>query len=418
VATKTKAVASPRPATVLLSNRDFGKELVNWLFPVYVTMIVVSIFAFLGKSIMVQGNAMSFDRAVLTVVNTATLTGFQQKVGPNFFRLPGQVLVLLLTVAGSLFSLIVGGLAVRRILRLRFTEMRIIQAAVLCECAALLIGVLGGCGIHQTLLGGLSQGASAFGNSGMALGTPFHVSAWQTHLIVLPMAVAGGLGLTVLMELADLLAHGRALSRHAMTVLAMSAILYIGGMLVLILLQWTAAHWALSSTGSVTTLAWGSSLAINSRTAGIPFGHSLTLPSAVRWFTMILMTIGAAPGGTGGGLKVTTIAVIFLGTREILAGKSPAKALGIAMSWIGMYLGIAMLGLVMLLFVEPELRGEQVLYMTISALSNVGLSYDLLPDMPRGSFVLAALMMAGRMTPLLVLWWMADTTTDAEIAVG
>jgi trk system potassium uptake protein TrkH len=418
VANKTKAAPSPKYAPLLLTRHDFGKELVNWLFPIYVTTIVISIFVFLSKSVMVQGNAMSFDRAVLTVVNTATLTGFQQKIGPNFLRAPGQVLILLLTVAGSLFSLIVGGLAMRRILRLRFSEMQIIHAALIAEGIALLIGALGGCGIQKSLLDGLSQGASAFGNSGMALGNPFELTAWQTHLIVLPMALLGGLGITVLMELGGLLTKGNALSRHALMVLAMSALLYAGGMFVLILLHWIAAHWVLSSDGSAGTLAWGSMLAINSRTAGIPFNHSATLPAAVRWFTMLLMAIGAAPGGTAGGLKVTTLAVVFLGTRELLAGRPPGRSLGIALSWIGMYLGIAALGLIMLLYVEPELRGEQVLYLTLSALSNVGLSYDKLPDMPRGSFVLAALMMAGRMTPLLVLWWMADTTTDAQIAVG
>ena len=36
---------------------------------------------------------------------------------------------------------------------------------------------------------------------------------------------------------------------------------------------------------------------------------------------------------------------------------------------------------------------------------------------PRTLF-LAALMLAGRMVPLLILWWMADSTQEAEIAVG
>ena len=70
--------------------KDFGKDLVNWLFPAYVTLIVLSIFTFLLKSTMTPGQEMSFDRAVLTAVNTATLTGFQQTMGPNYFKGQGQ----------------------------------------------------------------------------------------------------------------------------------------------------------------------------------------------------------------------------------------------------------------------------------------------------------------------------------------
>ena len=397
---------------------ELGKELVNWLFPAYITLIAMSIFLFLTKQMMPLGNAMSFDRAVLTAVNAATLTGFQQKLGPNFFKAPAQILVLLLTLAGSLFSLIVGGLAVRRILRLRFSDGQVIRAALLAEAAALLIGAAGGCGISQSLLGGLSQGAATFGNSGMSLGRPFGVTAWQTHAILLPMVCLGGLGITVLMELYELLIHARPLSIHARTVLTWTFGVYVVAAAALTLIQWIAADWQLTQGTFTHTLAMSSVSAINSRTAGIPFDGAAVVPRSMRWAQMILMIIGAAPGGTGGGLKVTTIAVICGATRALLRRANPGRSAGIALCWLGMYLGIALIGLIMLLFVEPQLAPDQVLFMTISALSNVGLSHDQLPDMPRGAFVLAALMMAGRMVPLLVLWWMADSMNDAEIAVG
>jgi trk system potassium uptake protein TrkH len=411
----TKSVKSIDPVPPLAADREFGKELVNWLFPAYVTLIVLSVFLFLMKSMMAQGNAMSFDRAVLAAVNAATLTGFQQKTGPNFFKAPGQILVVLLTISGSLFSLIAGGLAVKRITRVRFSDRQVVYAACVGEIAAIAIGAFGGCGIHQTFLGGISQGASTFGNSGVALGHPFEFSAWQTHLMVLPMVFLGGLGITVLMELYDLLIHARPLSIHARTALTWSVGVYLVGVGVLSVLQWIAPHVILAPE---KVMVASSVISINSRTAGIPFEYGPAFPAAMRWAVILLMMIGAASGGTGGGLKVTTLAVLAAGVRSLLRGGQPGRPLGIAMSWLGAYLAIVLLGLIMLLFVEPQLSGEQVLYLTISALSNVGLSHDQLPDMPRGAFVLAALMMAGRMVPMLVLWWMADTTEEAEIAVG
>jgi trk system potassium uptake protein TrkH len=296
--------------------------------------------------------------------------------------------------------------------------MQIILAAGLCEIVALLVGAAGGCGLHVSLLGGLSQGAAAFGNSGMAMGRPFSMNAWQTHLFVLPMVFLGGLGITVLMELYDLAIHGQPLSTHSRTVLTWGIGLYLVSVIALTLIQWIAADWLLTPEKISSSLASSSVMALNSRTAGIPYQYVSAFPRAMQWLVMALMMIGAAPGGTGGGLKITTLAILVLGMRRLLRGESPGRSLGIAMSWLGIYLSILLLGLVMLLFVEPQLAGDQVLFMAISALSNVGMSYDQLPDMPRGSFVLAALMLAGRMTPLLVLWWMADSTQDAEIAVG
>jgi trk system potassium uptake protein TrkH len=416
-ARKTSTVVTPAP---LLAADDFGKELINWLFPAYVTLIVLCVFLFLSRGAMAQGHEMSFDRAVLTAVNSATLTGFPQSSGPNYFKFAGQFLVVLLTIVGSMFSLVVGGLAVRRILALPYTERQIVHAALIGEGAALLIGALGGCGQHQTILGGLSQGAAAFGNSGMMLGQPFPVKAWQTHLIVLPIVFLGGIGVTVLRELFDLLSHGRPLSSHARTVLAWSIGLYVAGTLGMTLLQWATAGGSLDSARASTWLASASVQAINTRTAGISFEYVHVYPRAVQWTMIVLMMIGAAPGGTGSGLKVTTVAVLVAGTRSLLRGENAGRPLGIAISWLSIYLGVAFVGLLMLLFVEPQLATDQSVFLTISALSNVGLAHDILPNMPKGAFVLSALMLAGRMVPLLVLWWMADSTPAAtqQLAVG
>ena len=67
---------------------------------------------------------------------------------------------------------------------------------------------------------------------------------------------------------------------------------------------------------------------------------------------------------------------------------------------------------------KGDLPADHVLFLAISALSNVGLSHNLVQLSPAGPFILSAAMLAGRMTPLLILWWMADTTPEADVAVG
>jgi hypothetical protein len=46
------------------------------------------------------------------------------------------------------------------------------------------------------------------------------------------------------------------------------------------------------------------------------------------------------------------------------------------------------------------------------------LSHEPLSPDPLPAFVLCGTMIVGRFAPLMLIWWMADTTSDAELAVG
>lgn len=399
----------------LAAGDDWGKELVNWLFPAYVTMIVIAVFALRAAAPKGQEN---LDRALLTAVNTATLTGFPQSIKPDWFNPFGQFIILLLTVAGSLFSLIIGGFAVRRILRLPYSDKQVLAAAGVCEAIALLIGALGLCGTDAGFFGGLTQGAAAFGNSGMSLGQPYGLGAWQTHLVLLPMAFLGGLGVTVLLELYQLLFHGRGLSTHARTVLFVSFSVYLASMIILLVIRGVGGDFSTAPGGAADVFASTSAAAITSRTAGFHLEMTHAWPRAMPWVVIVLMVIGASPGGTGGGVKTTTVAALVGGARRSLLGQAAGRTFGIALCWLGIYLGMALLGVVMLMAAEPQTAADRVVFLSFSALSNVGLAPDVLSVTGKGSYILSALMLAGRMVPWLILWWMADTTEDAELAIG
>ena len=53
-----------------------------------------------------------------------------------------------------------------------------------------------------------------------------------------------------------------------------------------------------------------------------------------------------------------------------------------------------------------------------SALGNVGFSVGGVPDEKGLFFAYSAICLVGRMAPLMILWWMADTTSGAELAIG
>lgn len=418
---------SPQTALPLSPGDDAGAALVRWLFPVYIFVILLGFFALRVPGVMPGGNEINPDRAVFTSVNAATLTGFQYSIGdPADFFTPGKVIVLCLTIFGTLFTLIVGGLAVKRILRLNWSDQRIYVAAFVAQAFVLIMGAFASGGEGHTMIGSMMQTAAAWGNSGVRLGdapTPGNI---YTHIVLLPLSVLGGFGLVVVLQIFDALVRGVPMLRHTRIVLQMSAALFLIGFVVCVLLQLLD----LESIGKAKIDSWpeaaarlfpkvltnASIMSLDSRTAGMSIIPITSRP--LSFFIMLLMIIGASPGGTGGGLKTTTFYELITAPARILRGQPLSRTTGIAFTWLGIYLIALAFFQIMLLWAEPPMPGDRVLFVAISALSNVGLSHDNL-SMTRSSLLLvSAAMFFGRIVPLLILWWMVDTTRDAELAVG
>lgn len=245
------------------------------------------------------------------------------------------------------------------------------------------------------------------------VGTPLDGATY----VLLMLSTFGGLGLPVLMELYDLLCGRRKLSTHARTVLLFSAGIYLAGFVLLFVIQ-AAAQSDVPWSGWRQMLATSSVESINARTAGMHFEMVSILPRAGQWVLMILMVIGASPGGTGGGLKCTTVVQLVRGAGNVLRGRPVERAFGIALVWAATYLAIVVGFLLALMSVDQELPADRQLFVIISAASNVGLSHDSLSTVGPPLYLVAGLMLVARIVPLAILWWMAQTTDDAQLAIG
>jgi Trk-type K+ transport system membrane component len=437
------ATPAPRAPDERLPITDYdpGPALVQWLLGGYLILAALGVVAFRGSGpsgAMTAGNEMSGDRAVFEAVNAITLTGFRQDVGIGQFDAGsdlGPVMLLVLTLAGSYFSMIAGGMAVVRILRLPYSDGRILLAGLLVIVTATLAGsaviASSTAGDTRGALDALTQSAAAFGNSGVHTGRLWPVASWRTHLCYVPLALLGGMGLPVLMELYDR-AVGRAssLSTHARTVLALSAGLYLAGFVLLLSVReefwrdvtsgFTGGGWTETQALALRRdVASSSAQSINSRTVGMALEEVATLPRAAVWLIAALMVIGAAgPGGTGGGLKGTTLLQFTRGVRHALAGRPVPRAFGIAAAWIAAYVLAVLVGFLLLVWQVPQMPADQLLFLSISAASTVGFSHDPLSLVGAPLVTLSTLMLFGRLVPILVLWWMARTTRGEDVAVG
>jgi trk system potassium uptake protein TrkH len=386
------------------------------LIPLYVLVIVIGYKVFRSGAATVKGNDLSPQRALFAAVNAATLTGFQERTSLNEYTPAGQWLTLGLTLTGIWFSFIAGGMAVVRIARLGFSDARIVLWSL---GTTALVAFIGGpmlLGDGRGLFAATFDALSAFGNSGLYAGRLLGDGAWQSHLVLLPLALIGGLGLPVIMELWERSRGrgGEGLSPHTQSVLAWTAGVYIVAALLLLALQWPDN----SFIAWRHTLATVSREVINARSAGFPFDFATYWPRVVQWVTIGLMIIGAAPAGTGGGVKVTTLGVITAGTRDALRDRSAGRLFGIALVWLAVYILMLGVALLVLLTTEPQMPGDRLLFLAASALGNVGISHDPIALSQAGWYALSATMLAGRVAPVLMLWWVVDTAPSAEIAVG
>jgi trk system potassium uptake protein len=222
------------------------------------------------------------------------------------------------------------------------------------------------------------------------------------------------------MELLDWVRARRPLSHHTRVVLTMTAGTYIVALLSLMLLQWQSGPAEPSAPGMSArhAVVSSSAIALNSRSLGWPVDGPAAWPRTMPWIVMILMLVGASPAGTGGGIKTTTVYALGRGVFSSLRGRGASRIFGIAVSWIGLYLLVVLITTLMLASTEPQLPADQLLFIAGSAVGNVGWSTSPISITGSGMYTLSGAMMAGRLMPLMVLWWAALTTGDADVAVG
>src|SRR4051812_49009144 len=147
-----------------------GASIAKKLAWAYLAMIVLGVIVFRLPGATIRGNEMSFERSVFTVVNAATLTGFQQAAALDEYGVSGQVCVILLTVAGTLFSLIIGGLAISKALRRDDSPSQIIWATMFTFVFCVGIGTALLLESSRGLIDSATQAVSALGNCGLYLG--------------------------------------------------------------------------------------------------------------------------------------------------------------------------------------------------------------------------------------------------------
>jgi trk system potassium uptake protein TrkH len=266
---------------------------------------------------------------------------------------------------------------------------------------------------------------SAFGNAGFTLFSDSLMGEQRHPLVLLVLSaliVTGGIGFPVIQDLRfRFRQRQRRLTTHTRIALTATALLVFGGTGFFLFFEWNRE---LAPLGFVDRVANALLMSITPRTAGF---HSVSYDSVTNASLLLsfaLMWIGGGPASTAGGAKVTTAALLALvlwarvrGEPHVsVAGRTVPdetvnRATGLA---VGLVL-ILVAALTLLVAFEPEVSSAEersqlvrLAFEVQSALSTVGLSMNLTPNLAAGSkLTLAAVMLLGRVGPLAVLGAMA-----------
>ncbi|TWH50528.1 TrkH family potassium uptake protein [Dulcicalothrix desertica] len=158
-------------------------------------------------------------------------------------------------------------------------------------------------------------------------------------------------------------------------------------------------------------LAWFQS--VTPRTAGFNTIDIGKMTNAGLFITIAFMFIGASPGGTGGGMKITTLRVLTSCTKAILQGKEEVLlyerriALPLILKAVGVLIGsiaTVIFATILISFTDPEVSFIQILFEVVSAFATVGLSTGITGSITIGAkLILILTMYIGRVGVLLLM---------------
>lgn len=298
---------------------------------------------------------------------------------------------------------------------------------------------------------------SAFCNAGLSLhpenllimaNDPYYLATVASLIII------GGLGFIVLANFfmikfwrRDLTKRGR-LSLHSKIVVRMTFWLVIIGALLFAIFEWhgvlnhtpdmpgfwetlLARNWTqlpdvLSDCGQRISLSFFQS--ITPRTAGFTVVPMTEISQAGNFLTSILMLIGGSPGSMAGGVKTTSVVVIYLTMRAMIRGQQETETNGRTLPFtvvreatviVFVYLAMVFITYFILLWSEEAIiakGGMGLLFEVISAYGTVGLSLNNTCDLTyAGRCIITFAMFAGRLGPIALALMIGSQKINVSI---
>ena len=390
-----------------------------------------------------NGEWTPFLEALFTATSATCVTGLVVHDTATYWSSFGQAVILLLIQIGgmgvvtiSVSAAVISGKKIGLMQRSTMQEAIaapsvggivrltgfIIKSIVLIELtgAVLMLPVFAGrFGAPKGIWYALFHSISAFCNAGfdlMGSSSPYssltgYVSNGWINAVIISLIVIGGIGFLTWDDIKCKGIHFHRYRMQSKVVLIMAAVLITVPFLLFYFGEFSREAWSGMSGGE---RLWAALFqAVTPRTAGFNTVDLSRFSEAGQMLILILMLIGGSPGSTAGGMKTTTVAVLFMTLFAVFKRREDTECFGrrveegtikYAATILLMYLTLFVTGGMLISCLEglPILT---CLFETASAIGTVGLTLGITPGLTAASrMILILLMFMGRVGGLTLVF--------------
>ncbi len=358
----------------------------------------------------------NYTDALFTATSATCVTGLVTVDTYMQWSMFGQIVILFLIETGGIGLMTAIAMLTRSFgFRLRFKDRKFLMESVGFKDKSgfkhVVLTILIGSAIFETLGAailcirfipdfGVSRGIyfsifhsiSAFCNAGFDLmgyyGTEYASFTMYAHdpLVIITLSVlifTGGLGFIVWDDFVNSRFKFKDMRLHTQIMLMGSVTLIIMSMFFLYLLEFDNALADESFGNKLLSVFFQ---AITARTAGFNAIDMAKLNESSLIYTIFMMFIGAGPGSTAGGIKVTTFIIVALGTISLVSRngeitlnqkKITRETLNQALAIVVAFFIIIFIFTTTILWLEPEKEMVDVMFEVVSAVGTVGMTSGL-----------------------------------------
>ncbi len=415
------------------------------------TLLVLSFVLLIGTGTgllmlpeMTVGHHFDFLNSLFTATSASCVTGLIVVDTATFFTLKGKLIIMVLIQLGGIniisfatffatFSKSSGSIKYQSMMKEFLSTERlsdsknilrsIVEFSLLMEAIGTLLLYLSWGNIHFTnwksqLFTSVFHAISAFNNAGFSTFTNNLAengvrNLYGLQIVIIFLIFFGGFGFVAMQDAFSiksirrrLKSPWRKLNTGTKITLYMSLFLIAIGAFVFYIIQkdsMAGDSWYQIAVTSVFQ-------SVTTRTAGFNTVNIGKLGTPVLMFFMFLMFVGAGPGSTGGGIKVTTFAVIIKSAIATIKGEKsvvffkrtlPFSTIDKAYSIVLFSISMIFISTFFLTITEPGVSLLKLLFEEFSAFGTVGLSTGITASLSAaGKAIIITSMFVGRIGTL------------------
>lgn len=261
-------------------------------------------------------------------------------------------------------------------------------------------------GIKEGIFYSVFHAISAFCNGGFDLmgrygqysSLVMFYDDWLVNIVIMGLITIGGLGFLVWQDIRDKKLNFKKYRLHTKIVLVMTFAVLIVSSVLFMIFEWNNTMAGMT----VWQRIWSSMFSsVTARTAGFNSVDTGLLTDSSKLLTIFLMFMGGSPGSTAGGIKTTTVVVVFLYLWSNMRNDTGCNIFGrrlddevIKRASLVFYINLFLaMGAGLMICAVQRLDFLDILFEVISAIGTVGMTTGITRSLNMVSRVILILLM-------------------------